>query len=575
MTTSSFFFRVLLTGPTVAVLVTGCANNIGTGSKPKYVEGVEARVAITGECPRARQGRRSESAVPAALAGTLIPPLIDASLDFVDVTLRDATDEHTTTASASTVGLFYQARRIPTESSPPFEVQRNGLNGCLVVAYGPMSKDVPSTGFDALEFDSIQQTILRDELGLQGDPHFYYEGRVVYSPDHSAFRIEGANIRYTKTLEDERPGVRDLELSLKFLSPSATGKEKTFAMGIIPIGPLSTGTDLLGGLKIGTGTVAKFSSPWMPLPSIDEKVKQLLAEARTAIGNLGSTLSDLKTTYSRHVNPNVADAIGSDRWEEVGVEEFLRRLNGEHEHINRAVQEFDKKIETLNAEVTQKTYQLDEGIRKLNLKLILEEQGLEGVDALIFERDSKLKAMIARTGLNKQRSELESAVHARAAVKALATASRDLGNIKGNVEQLASVVRSFGPFTVEVAVSERRERNPVLKFFADVFSSAKPSLRDELKAALDPKTKRELEEKELQEAEKRQDEFLTLRKAAALAVRMVRGAEIKLRLLGSTAGEIERHDAETKLHTAVLDAAYACQRAARRSAQPTECAPYL
>ena len=574
MSTPICFRGVFLVGPALAMFVTGCASSVGSGTTPTYVRGVEARVGILSTCPRAGRGSRSETTLPTALAGALIPPIIDTTIDLLDSTLRHAAEEHTTTVGASTVGLFYSTSPTPFETSRPFEVRRNAENGCLVLAYGPMSKDAPTARFEGLDFNSVQKSSLQEGIGLQGNPHFYYEGRFVYSHDHTAFRIESANIRYAKTSEEGGTGVRHLELVVAFLSPSATAREKTFATATIPIGIFSTGTDLLGAPEIGTGTATTFSSPWMPLPPIGDNVKELLAEAKVAVGNLGSTLSSLKTSYIAHVDPDAVEAIALDApASSTSVQEFLEQVK--MEDIDQALMEFGDKIRLLNEGIVQKSYELDDGILKLNLKLYHEKHGLEGVDALVFERDTRLKVMAARTRLATLRSELKTAVDGRAAVKVLTTATRDLRYIVSSVELLANTVRKFGPFTVKVTLSEKRRGNPVLKFFADVFSSAKPDVARELKASLDPLTMRELEEKELKEEEARQDEFLSLRKAAALAVQTVRGAEIELRLLDANASEMQRHNAETKLQTAVFDAAYACQRSARRSAHPTECAPYL
>ena len=518
-------------------------------------------------------GSRSETALLSSLAGALVPAIIDTGVNLVDTTLQNAAKGHTTSIIARTVSHFYTTTSTPYATPQPFEIRKNAANGCLVVVYGPVSQDGSWAESTSLDFDTTAQHQLTVDVGLHGDPNFYYEGRFVYSSDRSAFRIESVSFRYARTIGEGTAGNRKLALTLSFFDASGSN-EKAFAAATIPFGDISTGTDYQGSPYLGTTRATSYSTPWMSLPPLSENLKELLAEANVALANLESTLSTLKSTYVSFVDAeskkaNDLTGPASKR----AVETFLDGLDGRR--VDGVLRNLEEKIERLNEVLLNSSYQTDDTVVDLKLKLDQERRGLQGGDAIEHQRDTRIAILRARTKVGRLQENLKKAIQMRDAVMALKTASGDLRDIESRVDRLAKSVSMFAPFTVQATVVEIGAANPITKFLADVFSSAKPGVGTELKSALDPKTRRALEEAEQTADEARQDEFQTLRKAAALTVLKVRGAEIELRLLKVDASEIDRHNAETKLQTAVFEAVHACQKAARRSAHPSECALYL
>ena len=184
--------RIFLTflGLAIATTVAGCANGILGSEASTRTQGIEPRVATLETCPKAGNGFRSESGLPAALVSALVPAIIDTGVTAFEGVLHDAAEDSTTTVTARTASQFYSSSSVLEGGSEPFNIQNNRANGCLVLAYGPMWSNTPSAEFTGVYFSSTEQNDLITGVGLQGNPYFYYEGRFIYSLDQSAFRIE-------------------------------------------------------------------------------------------------------------------------------------------------------------------------------------------------------------------------------------------------------------------------------------------------------------------------------------------------------------------------------------------------
>lgn len=553
-----------------ALTVGGCANGFILSMSTTRNLGIEPRVAILNKCPKAGDGTRKEKGLPKAVAGALIPALVDTGFNAINTALQNAVKDDTASVSTRTTSQFYGISTNQDEISRRFEVHKNIENRCLVVVHGPMSKNAPSAKFKGVYFSSIQRNALTERIGLQGNPYFYYEGRFVYSPDGSAFRIESAVIKYDRTIEDGGAGVRGLALNFSFALPSASADGKVFASATIPLGNRRTGTTLEGSL-LGTTNATTYSTPWMPLPSVNENVKSALSEARLAYKNLTSTMANLKKTYVTQIDPMAKKK--SKTISEWDTEKLVNLID--QDKVDAKLAEIRRMSKSLSEEIAAETIRLDDTVVTLMDKLDKEHKGLDGIEETERSINTRISLLKALSTLARKKENLKILIDNEAEVTTLKTAKRDLKYINATINKITKQLNQFTPFTVTATIVEKRDSNAVLKFFADVFAAAKPNLVSAIKTEIDPKTKKELEEKEKAAETARQDEFNNLRKVAALAVLKVKGAEIELRLLKPDANEIERHNAVVKFQTAVFEAADACQKAKRKLAHPPECAPYF
>ena len=566
-------FRPILVVVAV-VTVAGCANGFVASTNSIRDQSIEPRVAILETCPKAGVGAVEEAGILEAVAGTLIPAVVDTGFNAIDVAFQNAAKSDTESVSILTSSRFYGTGINQEWASGPFEIRKNPANGCLVVAHGPMSEGAPSAGFTELYFLSKEQDALIRGIGLHGNPYFYYEGRFVYSIDRSAFRIEYEVIKYDRTVKDGGTGVRGLALNFSFAVPSASSDGNVFATTTIQLGNLRTGTTVERSSAVVTENATKYSTPWMPLPSVSENVKTALSNAQSVSENLMSTMAALKKTYITRIDSQAK--ITMDEIEgitESDVEMLVKAID--QDKVTAMLTDIRYYIELLSKEITDETISLDDTVVTLREKLDKERKGLDGTKEVERAISARITLLNARNELARKREKLKVLIDVLTDVTILETADHDLKRISDSINLYAIQLATFTPFTVKVTIVERREANAVLKFLADVFSAAKPDLVAVIEAEIDPKTKKELEDKEKATEAARRNEFSTLRKVAALNILKMQGAEIELRLLKPDASEIVRHNAEVKFQTAGFEAADACQKAVRKLAHPPECAPYL
>lgn len=561
-------FRPILVVVAV-VTVAGCANGFIASTNSIRDQSIEPRVAILETCPKAGVGAVEEAGILEAVAGTLIPAVVDTGFNAIDVAFQNAAKSDTESVSILTSSRFYSTGISQERASESFEIRNNAANGCLVVAHGPMSEGAPSAGFTGLYFLSKQQDALIKGIGLHGNPYFYYEGRFVYSIDRSAFRIESEVIKYDRTIKDGSTGVRGLALNFSFALPSASSDGNVFATTTIQLGNLRTGTTVERSSAVVTENATKYSTPWMPLPSVSDNLKTALSEAQFASENLVSTMGNLKKTYVARIDSEakIQGIAESD------VDLFLTAID--QGKVKAKLTEIRNNIALLSKEITDEMISLDDTVVTLREKLEKERKGLDGAKEVERAISARIALLKARNELARKRGKLKVLIDVLAEVTILETADRNLYKFSDSINRFAVQLAQFTPFTVKVTIVEKRDANAVLKFLADVFTAAKPNLVAGIGEEIDPKTKKELEDKEKATEAARQDEFSTLRKVAALTILKVQGTEIELRLLKPDAGEIVRHNAEVKFQTAVFEASNACQKAVRKLAHPPECAPYL
>ena len=556
--------------------VSGCVNGFIASTGITNDQYIQPRVAIVAKCPGAKTGARDEfdeSMLLLGVVGTLIPAVVDTGFDAIGTALQNAAKADTKIVSTRTTSNFYSVDATQEGDLKPLKIRKNFNNGCLVVAYGPMSQDKSQAKFDDGYYKSLS-SVLSNKIGLQGDPNFYYEGRFVYSFDGAAFRIESQVIRYKKTIKDGASGVRGLALNFSFALPSSSAEGNVFATATIPFGNLRTGAELERSPSVGTEFATTYSTPWMPLPSINEDAKKALSQARLAQENLISTMATLKKTYVTHVDEKAEQSMDNiNTTNESDLKSLVDTID--QDKIKDKLEEITNLIDLLSKEIVEKTIDHDDKIVALKERLDKERGGLDGTKEIERSIGARVSLLNAQRALERKKKELKDKVKIMAEVSMLKTADHDLHSIKESINKTAMHLEQLTPFTVTVSLVEKRDNNAILKFFADIFKAAKPDLVAAVKARVDPKTKKEWENIEKAAEAARQNEFNSLRKNAALAVSKVQGAEIELLLLKPDVNELERHNTHVKLQSANFDATDACQKAMRKSAHPPECAPYL
>ncbi len=498
---------------------------------------VQTRVALMDSCPVARGGGEHEAALGGALAAALIPALIDVSMDAVGTALEEAAKEETLNFSSRTNGDFYKAEFVPAAwRSEKFELKQHTANGCIVVVHGrflPADReaeiDAKTKFVDVPYKDARARTILARTFGLVSEPWFYYEGRISYSHDSSAFRIQTAFADYRRTLKDGGSGTRGMVLTFQFATPSADGKGSAFAATSIPLDHLETSTSLATKLLTGTslavtggGQTTAYGSSWMPLPALSDGAKTILGLAGSRRASLDALILKSEVDYKTLLNkPN-----GADRLEAVSSD-------------------------TVNSEV---------------------DRELVKVDAEI----GRLKANIeAGRAVPKSEKELAEVVERKTALKTLREAKSQIEQAAKLVAVDESYMSKVTPFTLTATVSETRNANKLLQFLASVFKSAKPDIKTALKNEFDPKTKQTLKEAAEVAEVARINDANTKRKDAILAVLGVQSKQIALDSLTSAATASAVQTARVELRTAEIDAEIKCQAANRLGISPPECAPYL
>lgn len=550
------------------LLLAACSGAPGTSSGLSQDSNVELRVAIVNSCPRSRGVSRDES-FGAGVAAALIPALIDTSFAAVGSALQKAAMDDVDTKSSKTVGRFYSAVRKTDKERESFEIRKNIENACIVIAHGPVADGNTVTKFEDRQFyDTAVRSVLSNSFGMKSDPWFYYEGRFVYAVDGTAFRIDTEAVRYARNLKNGGKGKRGLAVSIIFALPGGTNNGTSFATATIPLGNLEAPTTRRGTPELGTSNAAIFSTPWLPMPAVNANIKTNLTNARLRVANRKTNISKIKQAY-KTVAPNAEVPL-----ENAQSEEEINKLI-DQSAIATNLSNLTQQIGQLSAQIAEQRANLDGTFVNLTKALLKERAGLEGAMEIERQIEVNRKLLDFKTAVVKNEEKLRQLIDAKMNVESLKTAGRDLNSLNLLLKRDSDELAQFQPFNLNVEVTEKKESSAVLKFFADVFTAAQPGLVAAVKAEIDPKTRKELEDQERKDEEKRQDDFNKIHQDAVVATLTVQGAEIDIDLLKSDASASDRHAKEVALRTAKLDATAKCQKAARIGAQPTECSQFL
>jgi hypothetical protein len=190
---------------TTVLLLSACASNGNSDqANPDQKPVNQTRVALLDNCLVAPQKAGIEAFIPGGIAGALIPSLIDTGVDFAGDALAEAAKAETKYFIGHTQSEFYRAMLgAQSGRTEKYGLNHRPENGCLIVVHGNFSNNSNTPEYSASKNCKAD---VRDSLnsifGLNSDPKFYYEGKLDYAKDGSAFRVQTVFMDYRQTLKD-------------------------------------------------------------------------------------------------------------------------------------------------------------------------------------------------------------------------------------------------------------------------------------------------------------------------------------------------------------------------------------
>jgi uncharacterized small protein (DUF1192 family) len=418
----------------LALILTACGkpggSNPTTGATPPAAVMTETRMFLTSGCPVS--GNNKELApILLAAANILLPVIIDKTFDIAASAARKAGEAKTTEIPATAGGMFY---RVGFKDEQPQDISRHGDLGCIVVVRAPFG-DTSGNGpeFTSKAWKDLQSTDLQSslgKLGIAGEPLFYYEAWASLSPDRLAFRLSSQRLIYLDNFDKGvfgSKGERDLVLDFTFRKPAGNDSEDS-AFGHSQI----VFNDLKPGVVANSNALLGKATPWMPLPSIEDRHQQILSAAVTRTGALATAkreLAALQAPAPPTPIPGSAAAIRAAKQSE--LDQKNRELAKKTSSDKPDVTELRHRIAALEAEIAL----LDTEIGKVQL---------------ITAKNQQIKTMTEEQG---------------AAAKALS---------------------GFAPFNLTVTVRETKDANKYLLALADILDASKADLKTAAKDRLVP-----------------------------------------------------------------------------------------
>ncbi len=258
----------------VAVASLGGCNGFFNDAPPVPTAGptgttsiVDTRAFVLPRCPVSRQSGEVAPLI-GAVAGIVLPILIQKGLDFVSAGLKEAAGEKSVSSTAIANGNFY------SQSPGALGLSLNARTRCIVVVRGVFGDDSPSFSAEEMRDAEIAQSL--SDLGLVSDPHFYMEATIITSPEKSAFKLVSQRLIFNEPMNKDAFGLRkgsnkDVAVSFIFQTPAKSieeGKKASFGGGALSFESLTPGKYLSEAALRGKETA------WIPMPKIEAgKVK--------------------------------------------------------------------------------------------------------------------------------------------------------------------------------------------------------------------------------------------------------------------------------------------------------------
>jgi len=575
----------ILTTMVVSSLLVGCSANVIPPPLSAEPAILQTRMALLNTCPYSGVKAKRESLAAAAL-GALVPAVIDTGLAAVGTALTNAAKEDSQTFVAKTNGRFYQAvLSNATIIAPTYNVTERADNGCIVVVRGYFSdKNMAARFEDQFYNEGTVDEILTGVFSASTDPWFYYEGNLIYSNDGTSFRIQTSAMNYKSTMYEGRQGERGLGILFSFSKPGSALGGTTFAMGNVitaqnfPTGfalteqPMSGAGNLPGLPEVSTA----FGTGWLPLPALSEVNKTALTSVRNAAKSFSTGQKIIIPLLEKYLGAVLARKYAAISALEAKVAWFEQ---GQLDRIK-------------NEMITRKTI-----IKALKKERFTKMRAINS--PLTAAATAEWKALKTRSKLEIASKNRENTVGAfDGAVRVaqidieIAKVNLELGELKqllavpvslnkANVDRKVSKERliAFEPFTVSATLTEKKDANAVLQFFADVFTKANEGdngLSAILKSKLDPAAIKTAKKQAKTEKETLLVTTSTKRSEAILAAMTVTIRQSELDSLSDDITDAARAEKRLNLRKAELDAEAKCSVLSRTyNLEPIECGPYL
>jgi hypothetical protein len=194
----------------------------------------ELRVFVLDQCivnPPPTQGLEA-----LALAGTLVPKLIELAMGGAAHLLKSAGADKTVQASGSTFANFYVADEEQV-------LRVNDRIGCVLAVYGSFD-DVGGDKTDPKDY-AVQRLRARGIIKEGASVEIIFEAAIRPSDDGSAFHLDTRYFGVRGMIGDSDKGERDFAVTLTVTTASATLAGDTIAIGTIDFGTRERGADLI------------------------------------------------------------------------------------------------------------------------------------------------------------------------------------------------------------------------------------------------------------------------------------------------------------------------------------------
>lgn len=228
---------------------------------------VDTRAFVLPRCPISKQSGEAAGIV-AAIAGIVVPILVDKGFDFLSSELSKAAGEKSVSTTAIANGNFY------SQHTGTSQLSLESRTKCLVVVRGVFGGATASFTADEMQDPEVASAL--KSLGLAGDPHFYLEATINTSQEKSAFKLVAQRFIFNVPMNRDLFGLRkgsnkDVAVSMVFQTPSKSAEEAkktSFGGGALSFESLTPGKYLSEAALNGKETA------WIPTPKVEAaKVK--------------------------------------------------------------------------------------------------------------------------------------------------------------------------------------------------------------------------------------------------------------------------------------------------------------
>jgi hypothetical protein len=247
------------------------------------------------------------AALLAIVVGRLTETLLNHAIRATSGRIaKKAARKDTQYSSARNMNLFR------AELQPEPQLQLNGELGCITIVTGRFQPDgvdctaayVPKTvDPSTLQYapdrwrsdrsdNSLQNTLRRANICLQGAPGAVYEARFEFSVDGTAWRL--SNVGYqVNSLLTARPGQeRSVFYTLEIMQPGAAAQQETIALAWMDVGRVRAGAAVPPGVRGPT--------PWLRVPALSAEARRAYEKQTGVHQQVAGEIEATRRAITRH-----------------------------------------------------------------------------------------------------------------------------------------------------------------------------------------------------------------------------------------------------------------------------------